>query len=575
MKTKKLPLLFLVFLSLLIYSVFSVISPTKNTLPPSTYILNLDVSNLPEDKFSEKMEQRFPLPSILNISVNNFSYPIKAADLNLVRDDSKLLLQIKSETKTLRGMNLLAKIFPTLLQPKTYPLVISYDSDNLRLQLAKISKEVEQPFIPTQFAYENKKIIIKPGQYGKRLNTRLLEEDIYSALSNYDIPAVFTSKFISSGYLPSDADLAQLKSKAESLIGKSLEFKLEDSLITIEDKTIIDWLGFTSTLNNDEVKDYISNLSNRFARDPIDASFQVENGKVTEFKPAYVGIALDSTQILSLIAQSVEHLATTQETKITQNLPFIATEPKIKTADANNFGIKELLGKGTSTFKTSAAIRNSNVAQGAAIVNRILIAPGETFSFIKTLGKVSLANGFKQAYVIKGGKTELDVGGGICQVSTTLFRAMLNAGLNITSRQNHAYRVHYYEEDMPPGYDATVYIPSPDLKFINDTGNYVLIQNTFFDKEKRLTYEIWGTNDGRKVEISNYHQWDSSPPPPARYIDDPTLPPGKVIQDEHAVPGLKTSFDWKVIKNNSILLQKTFTSSYTPWAAVYRRGPTI
>jgi vancomycin resistance protein YoaR len=85
------------------------------------------------------------------------------------------------------------------------------------------------------------------------------------------------------------------------------------------------------------------------------------------------------------------------------------------------------------------------------------VAPGETFSFNTNLGAVDEAHGFKQAYVIKQGRTEMDVGGGICQVSTTLFRAILNSGLNIIARQNHAYRVRYYEEDMPPGYDATVF----------------------------------------------------------------------------------------------------------------------
>jgi hypothetical protein len=87
-------------------------------------------------------------------------------------------------------------------------------------------------------------------------------------------------------------------------------------------------------------------------------------------------------------------------------------------------------------------------------------------------------------------------------------------------------------------------------------------------------YQIYGTSDGRKVEISNYHQWDATPAPPDIYIDDPTLPPGKVVQDEHRIPGLKTAFDWKVTRNGEVIHQKTFQSSFVPWAAVYRRGPT-
>jgi vancomycin resistance protein YoaR len=125
---------------------------------------------------------------------------------------------------------------------------------------------------------------------------------------------------------------------------------------------------------------------------------------------------------------------------------------------------------------------------------------------------------------------------------------------------------------MPPGYDATVFIPSPDLKFVNDTGYHVLIQNIYDGVNKKLTYEIYGTSDGRQVDISNYRRWDATPAPPDVYIDDPTLPPGKVVQDEQRIAGLKTAFDWKVTRDGQILHQKTFQSVFAPWAAVYRRG---
>jgi len=102
-----------------------------------------------------------------------------------------------------------------------------------------------------------------------------------------------------------------------------------------------------------------------------------------------------------------------------------------------------------------------------------------------------------------------------------------------------------------------------------------LIQNMYDGKNKTLVYEIYGTSDGRSVEINNYRQWDATPAPPDVYIDDPTLPPGKVVKDESRVNGLKTSFDWKVTRGGQILHQKTFTSAYAAWAAVYRRGPQI
>ncbi len=314
-------------------------------------------------------------------------------------------------------------------------------------------------------------------------------------------------------------------------------------------------------------------MAESFNHDPIDAVFKFENNQVLEFQPAQKGIVIKQEELIAIIKENLSKLIDSSDKSISIPIPSDQTEPIVRNNDVNNLGIKELLGQGTSTFKHSSATRNENVSKGSSIVNRILVAPGDTFSFIKSLGEVSLEAGYKKAYIIREGKTELDVGGGICQVSTTLFRAMLDAGLDVTQRQAHAYRVSYYEEDSKPGFDATVFIPSPDLKFVNDTGHYVLVQNILDMTNRRLTYQIYGTSDGRKAEITNYRQWDSTPAPPDVWIDDPTLPVGKTIQDEHAIPGLKTSFDWIVKKSDgSILHQKTFTSNFVPWAAVYRRG---
>src|SRR5205085_743367 len=128
----------------------------------------------------------------------------------------------------------------------------------------------------------------------------------------------------------------------------------------------------------------------------------------------------------------------------------------------------------------------------------VLIAPGQVFSFSKAIGEVSSFTGYKQAYVIENGKTVLGDGGGVCQVSTTLFRAALNAGLPIVERHPHAYRVQYYEEDSGPGIDAAVYVPSVDLKFKNDTGHHILIQAYADVENLRLTFDLYGANDGRE-----------------------------------------------------------------------------
>ena len=160
----------------------------------------------------------------------------------------------------------------------------------------------------------------------------------------------------------------------------------------------------------------------------------------------------------------------------------------------------------------------------------------------------------------------------MCQVSTTLFRAILAAGVPIEERTAHAYRVHYYEKDSQPGFDATIFTPEVDLKFKNDTPAYILIQTTVDEARNKLTFELYGAGDGRKVEISKSRVWDVTPPPPALYQDDPTLSKGVVKQVDWAAWGAKAAFDWKVTRGADVLQERTFYSNYRPWQAVFLKG---
>jgi vancomycin resistance protein YoaR len=258
---------------------------------------------------------------------------------------------------------------------------------------------------------------------------------------------------------------------------------------------------------------------------------------------------------------------------VTIKLPIITTSPAIRTADVNTLGIKEIIGKGISYFRGSIPSRIHNIQLASSKLNGILIPPGETFSFNQALGEVSQSTGYKEAYIIKEGRTVLGDGGGVCQVSTTLFRAALNAGLPIVERHAHAYRVSYYEQSSDVGLDATVFDPTADLKIKNDTPTHILIQAQVDTKKNTLIFELYGASDGRKATISKSRAWDQIPPPPDLYQDDPTLPPGKVKQIDWKAWGAKVAFDYRVERNGEILQNRTFYSNYRPWQAIYLRGP--
>lgn len=306
---------------------------------------------------------------------------------------------------------------------------------------------------------------------------------------------------------------------------------------------------------------------------PVEAVFTFENGRVTEFKASSDGREVNKEELNNkLLSQAKAVLGSSLQKVVIIQIPIKILKPNLTTDKVNQMGIRELIGTGTSLYQHSIDSRIYNVALAASRVNGVLVAPGEIFSFAKAVGDVSSLTGYKQAYVISGGKTVLGDGGGVCQVSTTLFRAALNAGLPIVERHPHAYRVGYYEQDSPPGIDATVYVPSVDFKFKNDTGHHILIQTIVDPVELRLTFMFYGTSDGRISEVSSPVITNQVPAPEAKYEDDPSLPKGQIKQVDFAAPGAKSTFSRIVKRDGKIISEDTFVSNYRPWQAVFLRG---
>lgn len=306
---------------------------------------------------------------------------------------------------------------------------------------------------------------------------------------------------------------------------------------------------------------------------PIDAQFQVENNRVIAFKESVNGKRLDIEGAIKFIKnRSIEVAESGEKQVFFYEIKDIVLKPDVTTEEANEFGIVEPIGEGLSYFPHSIPSRIFNVNLASQRVNGILVKPGEEFSFVKYLGDVSKLTGYKEAYIIQGGKTVLGDGGGVCQVSTTLFRAILNSGLPITERRPHAYRVSYYESQSPPGLDATVYHPTVDLKFKNDTGNYILIQSYIDLENQSLRYVLYGKKDGREVELTTPVVTNVIPAPEPLNQDDPTLPKGTVKQIDFAAAGATVVFGRTVKKDGKVIIDEKYTSRYSPWRAVYLVG---
>jgi len=356
-------------------------------------------------------------------------------------------------------------------------------------------------------------------------------------------------------------------------IGRSGNF-LSDLSIILQAYTSGISLHSTYTYDQNRLLSLLKPISQKIEKKPVNAIFKFENNRVTTFQPSENGQTLDTDllnrQMLALIPK-ITAGQTLQTQAIT--LPIKILTPEITTEKVNNMGIKELIGTGNSYFYHSIPGRIHNVALATSRISGALIAPGETFSFDKTLGDVSAFTGYQQAYVIQNGKTVLGDGGGVCQVSTTFFRALLSAGLPIVERHAHAYRVGYYEENgYPPGIDATVFVPSVDLKFLNDTGHYILVQSKIDLDNLYLEFDLYGTSDGRTVSMTTPVVTNQVAPPPDLYQDDPTLPAGQIKQTDFAAWGADVSFTRTVTRNGKVIISDKYISNYQPWQAIYLRG---
>lgn len=332
-------------------------------------------------------------------------------------------------------------------------------------------------------------------------------------------------------------------------------------------------LNSSYTFDEDRLEEILVPFEKLAYKEPIDAKFSVENNKVVEFSQSENGRVLDLEKIEKFVRDRIPSVIKSSEfVSFEYTLPTITKEPEITTEEANEYGIEEKIGEGVSYFVGSIPNRIYNIGHATSKIDGILVPPDEEFSFNKYIGDISRLSGYKEAYVISGGRTVLGDGGGVCQVSTTLFRAMLNAGVPITERSAHSYRVSYYEQQSQIGQDATIYVPSVDLKFKNDTGHHILISADFDSVNQKLTFSLFGKSDGRESVVSDSVILSQSSAPAPLYEDDPELPIGTTRQVDFAATGANVQFTRTVTRNGEVIIDETFNSRYSPWRAVFKVG---
>jgi vancomycin resistance protein YoaR len=345
------------------------------------------------------------------------------------------------------------------------------------------------------------------------------------------IPTEFNKKY----------EPVKVKNLSEDIFNQlnDINLKIENETKILSSKTIESWLEvyireYTGKkdlrISPQKLNEYLSDLALLINTQPVNAKLLIINGKAEEFVSSEYGRKLDIETSQKIIIDAIF----TKKTTVT--LPVNIIEPNITLEKINKLGITTLIGQGKSDFKGSPSSRIHNIKIGLAKYNGIIIKPGEIFSFNDLLGEVNEKNGYQSELIIKNGKLVYEYGGGLCQISTTLFRAAIMAGLPILERKPHSFPVRYYN---PQGFDATIYPGVVDLKFKNDTPGHLLIQSKI--EGTKLIFEIYGTDDGRKTTIEGPYQYD-----------------------QKANGSLKSYFKRKITFADNSLKEETFYSYYKP-----------
>jgi vancomycin resistance protein YoaR len=424
-----------------------------------------------------------------------------------------------------------------------------------------------------EFSFVKNKINISKEQIGEFVNEEEVLNLIIKKISQLDT-SILNIKTVQDMSVVKQEDLKKFSDFVENFGKKTdLVFKYKGYKWYIKGSKLVTWLTVKMKetgelgINQEKLEVYFKENVNRLIENPPKNSrFKIQNGELVEIVSGKAGEVINVEKVISEIEKVILEAKNNLnlESKIVNiQIETIQVEPKITKDIISKYQIKDLVGEVTTTFYGSSVDRAYNIKIGVDTINGMLIAPGEEFSTINAIGRVSEKEGYRKETVIKENKTAKEFGGGLCQVATTLFRLALHSGLPITERINHRFVVHYYD---PAGLDAAIYGPHPDLRFVNDTGSYLLLQARV--EGQKVIMELYGRKDGRTVEISEPTMYNRIPAPAAKYIQTRDLYSGQTKCTESPHDGLTTDVTYTVNYPDGIIKQRNFRSIYQPWQKV-------
>lgn len=471
------------------------------------------------------------------------------------------------------------EVFPTFI----------YDQKAAVSYLDQVATQVNQPIREASLELQGTEVIVNQGQPGRQLDYAASLDAITRQVQTMQDGVVQLSVVQSD---PVILDASIQGEQARKILSQPFTLAVPPSSnnnepVQIQPASLAQLLTFERITNGSDatyqvavnktlMAAYLTSIEHNLNTIPENARFifNDDTRQLDLLKSATIGRTLNVENSVAAINTAI------QSGSHNVDLVFDTANPPVTdTATAAELGITELVESQTTYFRGSNAERVQNIRIASGQFHGLLIAPGETLSMAEILGDISLDNGYAEAMIILGDQTIKGVGGGVCQVSTALFRTAYYAGFQILERHSHAYRVGYYEQTSTghnanlAGLDATVFVPIVDLKFKNDTPHWLLMETYIYPASYALEWKFYSTNDGRMVTSSSTGLTNIVEAPDPVYRENPDLPQGTKKQVDWAVDGATVTVKRTVTLNGVVLHNDTFYTRYQAWGDVYEYGP--
>ena len=551
----------------------------------------LDLSGSTVNEASALLEREYTYPQNGTILLKDGDkyWRVSPSQVGLFLNDELIAQTAFNHGRTGSPFTRFMAIFRAWYGGITFPVSMRFDERIANQYLKAIASQIDKPTVEASLRVDGTDVIVIPGQIGRTLDIAATMEMLKGSM-----PSLIDTEInlVVNESAPMILDVSVEAEVAEEIISKPLILKLPDAkegdpgwwkfereelarMLVIERVNTPDGDTYQVELSSQLLRSFLESVAPDFTIQPENARF-IFNDDTLELEvlePSITGHHLDVDASLQLIENRIADGDHRIALDLEYTLPDATSE-----STAESLGITEVVSSYTSYFYGSSSSRKQNIATAASRFHGVLLPPGASFSMADVLGDVSLDTGYAEAWIIFGDRTIKGVGGGVCQVSTTLFRTAFFGGFPIIERYPHAYRVTYYEQTSSggintnlAGLDATVYVPLVDFKFTNDTDHWLLMET--YVGANSLTWKFYSTSDGRTVEWESSGLKNIQDPPDPLYTENPDLDKGEVKQVDWEVKGADVTVTRYVHRDGEIIDSDIIKTHYIPWQAVYEYGP--